>query len=490
MKGYLWAKGLGLKDFGSHAEQLSRRVKQAALAEMEAAGRPVRYLNSGKDSKEEIARGIAAADKIVSGPICALTAVELCSTYAIRGHRQDQKLHLERAWRKCLFVYQYWMHPVFGFMSARLQTWFPFTLYLYLNGREWLARQMDQAAVSYQRHDNCFLHIEDFARAQQLMDRQLETNWPQQLDRIVPQAHPLLNEISTDYPLSYYWTCAQSEWAADYVFADAPRLRRLYPQLLQLGMTSFSSPDVLRFMGKKVTANGSACGTALPPLTSDLKLRSEGVRIKHRLGANSIKLYDKAYSDQGAVLRAELTINAPETFKVYRAKSGGPEQDLAWRSMRRGMADLHRRAEVSQKALDRYGTALARVDDSTTLAELTAQLECRVRWNGASLRALHPFDPDDYALLEAVNRGEFTLHGLRNRDLQRLLYASPASSKTEARRRSAAVGRKLRLLRAHGILHKLPHTHRYQVTDQGRLILNGITSARRATIHRLTTIAA
>ena len=163
---------------------------------------------------------------------------------------------------------------------------------------------------------------------------------------------------------------------------------------------------------------------------------------------------------------------------------------MAWRRMRRGMADLHRRAEVSQKALERYSTALARVDDSTTLAELTAHIEHRVRSNGASVRALHPFDPDDFALLEAVNRGEFTIHGLRNRDLQRLLYASAATSKTEARRRSSAVSRKLRLLRAHGILQKLAHTHRYQVTDTGRLILNGITSARRATIHRLTSIAA
>src|SRR5207249_1360556 len=101
--GYLWAKSLGLKDFGEHAEQLSRRVKQAALALMEAAGRPVRYWNSGKNSKEEIARGVAAADHITSGPICALTAVELCSTYAIRGSREDQRLHLQRAWRKCLF---------------------------------------------------------------------------------------------------------------------------------------------------------------------------------------------------------------------------------------------------------------------------------------------------------------------------------------------------------------------------------------------------
>ena len=48
----------------------------------------------------------------------------------------------------------------------------------------------------------------------------------------------------------------------------------------------------------------------------------------------------------------------------------------------------------------------------------------------------------------------------------------------------------LRMLRAHGIRQKLAHTHRYQVTEAGRLILNGITSARRVTIHRLIAIAA
>jgi len=79
---------------------------------------------------------------------------------------------------------------------------------------------------------------------------------------------------------------------------------------------------------------------------------------------------------------------------------------------------------------------------------------------------------------------------LRNRDLQRILFVSPATSKTQARRRSAAVSRKLRMLRAHGIRQKLAHTHRYQVTEAGRLILNGITSARRVTIHRLIAIAA
>ena len=62
MKGYLWAHGLGSKDFGEHAEQVSRRVKEAAVEPMLAAGRPVRYLNSGKDNKQQIALEIAAAD--------------------------------------------------------------------------------------------------------------------------------------------------------------------------------------------------------------------------------------------------------------------------------------------------------------------------------------------------------------------------------------------------------------------------------------------
>jgi hypothetical protein len=65
-----------------------------------------------------------------------------------------------------------------GFMSARLQTWFPFPIQICLNGREWLARQMDAEGLHYQCQGNCFPWIEDFPRAQQLMQAQLRTNWP------------------------------------------------------------------------------------------------------------------------------------------------------------------------------------------------------------------------------------------------------------------------------------------------------------------------
>ena len=73
-------------------------------------------------------------------------------------------------------------------------------------------------------------------------------------------------------------------------------------------------------------------------LVSDMKTRPEGVRIKHRLGENSIKMYDK----QGSVLRVETTINDAAGFKSFRTPEGKPNAEPAWHTMRKGIADLHR----------------------------------------------------------------------------------------------------------------------------------------------------
>ena len=274
----------------------------------------------------------------------------------------------------------------------------------------------------------------------------------------------------------------------DIVFRDRQQLAHLYPQLVHLGMTSFSSPDVLRFMGKPVSRYGTMPGPQVP-VSSDLKVRPNGVRIKHRYGANSIKLYDKAADELGAVLRPEITISDTHLFRTYRSNIGDPDSPPRWRQMARGLADFKRRSEVSQKALNCYCDALAAVDDSATLHELTARIERRVRWQGKSVRALHPFDPQDHALLSAINRGEFAINGLRNRDLQSILYGSEPSTKAEQRRRSASISRKLRMLRAHGLIRKLPHTHRYKVTEEGRLILNAILTAHRITSQQLAAVA-
>ena len=156
--------------------------------------------------------------------------------------------------------------------------------------------------------------------------------------------------------------------------------------------------------------------------------------------------------------------------------------------MRRGIADLHRRAQVSRKATERYLDALASVDDDTTLGELIQRSTQPTQWHHRRVRALRPFS-DDRALLEAVSRGEFTLNGVRNRDLQRVFFPESAQTPAEARRRSAWVSRRLRLLRAHGLLRKIPGTHRYHVTKAGRTMTTAILTALRSTVRQLTPAA-
>jgi len=220
-------------------------------------------------------------------------------------------------------------------------------------------------------------------------------------------------------------------------------------------------------------------------VTSDLKVRPEGVRIKHRVKANSVKMYDKF----GAVLRVETTINNPRDFKVYRHKQGCTEGEPAWRELRNNVVDMPRRADVSQKCNERYLDALATVEDTTVLRDCAEPLCRPVRWKKQRVRALNPLAHDDAALLAAVVRGEFLINGLRNRDVVALLYSQASEDAREKRRRSAAVSRKLRLLRAHGLLHKVPHTHRYLVSPKGRVTIAALLAAREASVKALSQVA-
>src|SRR6516162_1451553 len=195
MNQYLSSNHLLLKDFGTHVEQVSQRLKVASLAEAVATGRPVRYLASAKDSKENIARRIAVEDEICQGLVCVLTSVEPCRTFEIYRNRETKHLQLQPRIRKCLFLYHYLVHPVFGFLNARIQTWFPFSIQICLNGREWLARQMDQAGLAYARQDNCFPWIDHWPRAQQLIDHQHSVAWPTLLNDIAATLNPIHEQL-------------------------------------------------------------------------------------------------------------------------------------------------------------------------------------------------------------------------------------------------------------------------------------------------------
>src|SRR6185295_9557653 len=286
-------------------------------------------------------------------------------------------------------------------------------------------------------------------------------------------------------PLEYYWSSYQTEWATDVTFHRGADLRRLFPLWLRHAMLTFQSSDVLKFPGKRLTAQGAVPENTQAEVTTSYKRRQPGARIKHWYGSNSLKTYDKAYADVGSTLRVEMTMQDPELFKVYRRPEGKPEDPQRWYRLRQGVADLHRRAEICQKINERYLDALAVVDTDTSLEELIAGIQRPVIRQRRRSRALRPFSDPDVALLEVIGSGDFLIQGLRNRDLQQLLYSNPPRGTQQQRRRSAAMSRKLRLLRAHGLICKIGGTHRYQITDLGRKILPAIMAARKATLQSL-----
>jgi hypothetical protein len=480
MATFLSAVGVLLKDFGGYFHNTSQRVANRCKQIAQEEDRPLRYL-PGPGDKELIARNYLQTRPIDTGLICVLSAVENCRSYEIHKNPATKHLELRNVPRKCLHYYFYYQHARFGFMHVRLQTWFPFDLRICLNGREWLCRDLDRLGIGYQRRENCLLHVDELKEVQRVFHRQLKTNWSSTFDTFADLVHPLRTEIYPElWSPQYYWSLDESEWATDVMFTSPAALATVYPHLVQHAMSQFGARDVMKFLGRKVPTVGIN-GHFQGEVVSDLKSRPEGMRVKHRLNANSIKMYDK----QGSVLRIETTLNDPSDFKVFRTKEGDDQGTKDWRTLRKGVADVQRRAEVSQAANERYLESLAAADEKRTLAELTEPLCQRVKYGGRSVRGLQPFSPEDAALLTAVQRGEFALNGFRNRDLQPLLYAREPRDEAERRRRSAVVTRQLRMLRAHGIIRKVPKTHRYQLTDTGRIAITALVAARQANPQQL-----
>jgi hypothetical protein len=482
MSTYLATMGLLLKDFTAWGKDKTNQIQKATERLAENTGRPLIYLPSSSEGKESRALEIAQADGITQGLVAVFKCVEPCHTFKVGPNAASKMLELRQLQAKCSHLYFYLLDPQLGLTHLRLQTWAPFTTHVCINGREWLSRQLTREGLGFEQRDNCFVHVDNVRRAQALLSRQLRTNWSRLLDRFVASFHPAHRTMFSEYPLEYYWSAEETEWATDVMFRSPEALTRIYPKLLHHGITTFGSRDVLRFLGQ-------------PPIirirshreiVSTVRKRPEGTRLKHVSNRNSIKMYDK----QESVLRVETTINNPRDMKVYRTREGDPRGPQSWQCLRKGVADLHRRAELSQKSNERYLDALAAVEHDQPLADTLRTLCQPTEYRGRRVRALQPLGECDGVLLATVIRGDFAILGFRNRDLRPLLFGTDAPTPEEAKRQASKITRLLRMLRAHGIIQKVPKTHRYTVTQAGRQAIVALQTAKQASTSKLLSIAA
>jgi len=490
----LLTKGAGLRTFfeddpclyyrpREFFEKITKDIVASGNRMAKTTGRPLKYLNSSSLSKQRVALAIAAEDGITEGLICILTCVEPCYTFAFQRQSKDS-IEWKPRERKCLHQYFYFQDPEFGLINFRLQTWCPFRVTVNINGREWLARQMDRCGIQYRKADNCFLSISDPAAAQQLALQQTRRNFNSFLDRLCRQCHPVWHSglRFRGEPLDYYWTMKETEWATDVVFHSQDALDAIYGDLLRFALLRFDSTHVMRFLGR----------TAPLPLNSDMEVHSncrrrpEGARVRHYCGANSVKAYNK----QHRVLRVETTINNPKAFTTVRPRLDDPDSPKKKRPVPKGVAGARDRARVSQQVNNRYLDALAGADvPGETVGDLLLPLSQRITWDGRPIRGLRFFDNTDSQLLAAIARGEFAIHGFRNRDIRELL-AGRDLTPGDLKKLTSRITRLLRMLRAHRVIARIKGTHRYQLTDTGNRLVSALAVTQKASLTQLLAVAA
>jgi len=121
-------------------------------------------------------------------------------------------------------LYYYWLDANFGLMYLRLQTYFPYTMQVYVNGHDWLARQMTHWGLGFVQHDNACVDLDHPQRAQELADRFAKLPWVKQLDGWARKINPLLTGRGWLRGMPYYWVTAQAEYSTAWTYT--PRTDR------------------------------------------------------------------------------------------------------------------------------------------------------------------------------------------------------------------------------------------------------------------------
>ncbi len=462
--GALFQLGVLYKDFKSYFMDITNSIISHIENSAAELGRPVKYLPSAKSCKEDEARAFLLADPVDDGLICVLKALETCKTAKAYGS-DSGKLQVKSTYTKCLHYYLYYLDKEYGFMFVKIQTWFPFNIQVYINGRELMKHVFDVNGITYKCYDNSFADISDVAKAQELADKFDSSKLCRHLDGFAKSINPFLDTVQKTFGQGYYWCVSQCEFATDVMFKERSFLEDIYPSLVGHAFYDFTCTDVFTFMGRKPDPRFQ--GEAV----SDYKKRPVGCRAKFRMKSNSIKMYDKCN-----VLRIETTINDPREFKVFgivRHHDGTESKE--WKPMGKSISNLYRYAEISKACNQRFLDAMADIVPVESTLEEIGKICSGKKQNGKKVTGFNVWSPEVVRIMETVCDGRFIIHGFRNKDISGKILPGI----TDLKKRSSKTSRILKKLRQHGLIKKVQRSKRYHVTSKGRRIMGALIELRR-----------
>jgi len=449
MTGYLYAQHIRIFDYVQWAQPLRETLRENAERRAADHGLEIEFIRRPKSfRKEDKIHQVLKQRGEHPGLVWIFSVMEPCSTYRPWHDKATGKTYLRPDDGKCLHYYFYFIDEELGLCHVRVPTWCPFRLQVYLNGHHRLAARLERQQIDSTRLDNAFVQIEDFERAQKIAD-----DWPvEKLHRKLDEWAERYCPVIRPFEVSYHWSLDQVEFSTDLVFRCREDLQAIYGHLTRTAIHTVKPDNIATFLGRKLSPLYQG------EMGNRFNTRVEGTRIKHTMGPVSIKMYDKF----GLILRIEVTVNDVSFFQHYRTVEQRDGSTVTkWAPMRKSIYSLPALREALQSVNRRYLEFLSTLDDPTAGIDRLQKVSEPVRENERSYRGLNFFSDQDQTLIEALARGEFNLHGLQNKTLRAHL-----GEKT-----SGQVSRLLKRLRFDGLVKKVAHSYRYDLTVFGKQVI-------------------
>jgi hypothetical protein len=334
--------------------------------------------------------------------------------------------------------YFYGIDADFGPFFLKFCTYFPYNAKLCINGHEYAQRHLAKEGIVFEALDNGVLSCADPKRLQEICDglsaakiNALLRKW---LARVPHPFTPKDRAAGYRYDISIL----QAEFSLTQVL-DRPQTGRVFFEEVIRENLDIGRPDHVQLIfDRRITKK--------TPGRFRTRVLTEGVTPSLHIDYKHSRI--KQYHKEGRALRTETTINDPRDFDIGKRLSNLP-------ALRRIGFQANRRLLNVQ-----------RISQDCALGEDAFHgVNNPVEVDGQRASGLRFADTAVQSLLTALLVFHLVPRGFSNRDLRN--YWAPLLRKAPDDMTPGQMTYHLRRLRLHGLIERIPGTHRYRVTRQG-----------------------
>jgi len=343
-------------------------------------------------------------------------------------------------------VNQYYFYCVdeeFGPVCVKFSGYFPYTGRLIINGNEYAKRQAAKTGIGFVPLDNAFAAVDDVAAVQAIcdgLDAGAIAALAARLLAMLP--HPFTAD-DTAAGYRYELSVLQAEFSLTQML-DAPVAGRIFFDQLIRDNLDLGRPDRISLIfDRKIIWKGKRA----TPGRFRTRVITDGVTPSLHIDYKNSKI--KQYHKLGKALRTETTINDTKDFGVARGLSHLPElKEIGFTASRR-LLDVQR---ISH-------------DPAEGAAAVAALTQPVITPAGTRTAGMPVTSTRVQALLAVLCVFRLLPNGFTNRDLR--VHLAPLLGLDPEAMTSGQITYDLRRLRIHGLIHRIPHSFRYQVTPAG-----------------------